>query len=106
MGLFTFFNTPDINSGVSEFKSAAGAVLVDVRTALEYSQGHIEGSINIPLDKISDIKGRVKDKSAPVYVYCLSGARSGQAVSYLKKNGYTDVTNIGGISAYKGKAVK
>lgn len=34
------------------------------------------------------------------------GARSGQAVSYLKRNGYTDVTNIGGISAYKGKAVK
>ena len=38
-----------------------------------------------------------------MFVYCYSGARSGQAVEALKKMGYEDVKNIGGIAAYRGK---
>ena len=51
MRLFNFFrNTADINTGVAEYKTNDGAVLLDVRTAEEYRDGHIDGSINIPLD--------------------------------------------------------
>ena len=107
MGLFNFSrNTADINTGVAEYKTNDGAVLLDVRTAEEYRDGHIDGSINIPLDKISSVENIVKDKSTPLYVYCLSDGRSGQAVSYLKQMGYTNVKNIGGISSYGGKVVK
>ena len=107
MGMFNFLrNTADINTGVAEYETNDGAVLIDVRTAEEYRDGHIDGSVNIPLDRISSIENTVKDKSTPLYVHCLSGGRSGQAVSYLKQMGYTNVKNIGGISSYRGKVVK
>lgn len=48
MGLFNFFrNTADINNGVAEYETNDGAVLLDVRTAEEYRNGHIDGSVNI-----------------------------------------------------------
>lgn len=107
MRMFNFFhNTTDINAGVAEHETNVGAVLLDVRTTEEYRDGHIEGSINIPLDRISSVENTIKDKSTPLYVHCLSGGRSGQAVSYLKQIGYTNVKNIGGISSYRGKVVK
>ena len=107
MGMFNFLrNTADINTGVAEYETNDGAVLIDVRTAEEYRDGHIDGSVNIPFDRISSVENTVKDKSTPLYVHCLSGGRSGQAVSYLKQIGYTNVKNIGGISSYRGKVVK
>ena len=106
MRLFNFFNnTADINTSVAEYKTNVGAVLLDVRTLEEYSDGHIDGSVNIPLDRIYSVENIVKDKSTPLYVYCLSGGRSGLAVSYLKQIGYTNVKNIGGIRSYRGKVV-
>ena len=106
MRLFNFFNnTADINTSVAEYKTNVGAVLLDVRTLEEYSDGHIDGSVNIPLDRIYSVENVVKDKSTPLYVYCLSGGRSGLAVSYLKQIGYTNVKNIGGIRSYRGKVV-
>ena len=106
MGLFTLFRTADINAGVTEFTQTDGAVLLDVRTAEEYRDGHIEGSINLPLDRIMTIESTVKNKNTPLFVHCYSGSRSGQAVSYLKRMGYTNATNIGGISSYNGKVVR
>jgi len=106
MGLFNFFrNTADINAGVAEYEANNGSVLLDVRTAEEYRDGHIGGSINLPLDKISLAADTVKDKNTQLYVYCYSGSRSEQAVAYLKKMGYTNTVNIGGISSYRGKVV-
>ena len=106
MGLFNLFRTADINAGVSEYEATDSAILLDVRTAEEYRDGHIDGSVNVPLDRISSIENTVKDKSTPIYVHCLSGGRSVQAVAYLKQIGYTNATNIGGISSYRGKVVK
>lgn len=54
--------------------------------------------LNLPLDRLESMK---LDKSNPVFVYCQSGARSGQACRYLRANGYS-VMDIGGISAYRG----
>ncbi len=103
MGLFDLLRGADINQGVEEWKSTQGAVLVDVRTADEYRQGHIPGSINIPLSDISRIKSRVPGKDTPLFVHCLSGGRSSQAAAQLKQMGYTRVKNIGGINRYRGK---
>lgn len=63
MGLFGFSQPPDINKGIEEYQSTEGAVLLDVRNIGEYAQGHIEGSINIPLPCIIDIKDKVTDRS-------------------------------------------
>ena len=103
MGIFDFFKHPDINQGVQEYKNAAGAVLLDVRTPQEYREGHIPGSQNVPLQQLDKVEEVTENKDTVLYVYCHSGARSRQAVSLLKHMGYTNVHNIGGIAAYSGK---
>jgi len=103
MGFFDFFKQPDINQGVNEFRQREDAILLDVRTPQEYQSGSIPGSQNVPLQSIDKVGTVVENKDAALYVYCHSGARSRQAVSVLQHMGYTNVTNIGGIAAYRGK---
>jgi rhodanese-related sulfurtransferase len=92
-----------IDKGVERFRKTPGAVLLDVRTVEEYASSHILGSTNIPLQQIQDVEIVVTDKNTPLFVYCRSGRRSGEATTWLKNAGYTDVTNIGGIIYYKGE---
>ena len=106
MSFMNLFKRPDINKGVEDWLGTEDAVLLDVRTVDEYRQGHIDGSLNIPLQNIHAVKNNIPDLDKPIYVHCLSGARSAQATSALKSMGYTNVTNIGGISDYRGKVVK
>ena len=106
MGLFTFLRQQDINVGLERFRNGENAVLVDVRTPAEYRQGHIPGSKNIPLDMLGSISDAVKDKSTHVFLYCRSGSRSAQAVLILKRMGYGNAENIGGISGYHGEVEK
>jgi len=103
MGLFDFFKSVDINKGIEEYKSSEGALLLDVRTAQEYREGHIPGSVNISLQSIANGRAPGDNKDKQIYVYCHSGSRSRQAVSLLKSMGYTNIKNIGGIAAYRGK---
>jgi len=103
MGIFDFFRGPDMAAGLEQMKNSPGAVLVDVRTAEEYRGGRIPGSVNIPLSSLDRISRQVENKDAPVFVYCQSGARSRQAAAALARMGYTNVTNLGGIAAYRGK---
>lgn len=98
-----FLKGPDINQGVKEYSTTDSAVLLDVRTPDEYRQGHIPGSKNVPLQSISKVADMIDNKSTPIFAHCLSGARSRQAAAILKQMGYTNVKNIGGISAYAGK---
>ena len=100
------FKRTDINAGVDEFRNTPNAALIDVRTKEEYKDGHIEGSINIPLQNIYSVQTVITDLDKPIFVHCLSGARSTQAASVLKSMGYKKVENIGGISAYRGKIVR
>ena len=104
MGLFDFLRGYDINKGVEEWKASDQGILLDVRTAAEYRERHIPGSINIPLDEIGRAETKIPNREVPLFVYCLSGARSSQAVHFLKQHGYTNVKNIGGIGGYRGKA--
>ena len=71
-----------------------GAFLVDVRTPSEYTQGHVKGSVNIPLDKIQEKIDQFEDRKA-IIVFCLSGGRSTQAKLLLEKYGFTNVINGG-----------
>ena len=75
------------------------AIVIDVREQGEYAQGHIPGSLNIPSYEIEGIQ---VDKNKPLFVYCLSGARSSGAVSWLRGAGY-HAKNIGGIGGYRGE---
>lgn len=72
-----------------------GATIVDVRTPEEYRQGHIKGSLNIPLNVLSANVSKLK-KDKPVITCCASGMRSASAKSMLKAKGFQEVYNGGG----------
>jgi rhodanese-related sulfurtransferase len=73
---------------------ANGALIIDVRTREEFKEGHIEGSLNIPLDEIGKaMSWLIKD--VPAVIVCASGARSAHAVMILKANGFEKVYNGG-----------
>ena len=103
MGFFDFLKQPDINKGVMAYRDTNGAVLLDVRTPQEYREGHIPGSKNVPLQQLDKISSVADNKNTPLFVYCYSGGRSRQAASMLQHMGYSNVQNIGGITAYSGK---
>ena len=65
-----------------------GARLVDVRTQGEFSQGHLDGAVNIPVQELRSRLAEVGPKDVPVVVYCASGARSASARSILQKAGF------------------
>ena len=73
-----------------------GAFLVDVRSSLEFSQKHVKGSVNIPLDSISSQLAKFKNKKH-IIVFCRSGNRSSQAKSLLEQHGFINVVNGGTV---------
>lgn len=79
------------------------AFLLDVRSAAEYKDGFIGHAVNIPVADLNASVNRLpKDKENPVLIYCLSGARSARAASALVKQGYSNVSHLGGgINAWK-----
>ena len=80
-----------------------GALLVDVRSLMEYNQGHIDGAINIDVQDILNMTDSLvyenanisKDKK--IIVYCRSGSRSSSAASKLIELGYKNVYDLGSI---------
>ena len=81
MAFFDFLKKIDINEGVRLCSETEGAVLLDVREADEYNNRHIPNAVNLPLSMIRTAEKTIPDKNTPLFVYCLSGARSGQAYS-------------------------
>ena len=100
MGLLAnllFSGSPDKNVDIPALIKN-GALVIDVRTAGEFSGGHIGGAINIPHNVIADeIAKHKKNKANTVIVYCHSGARSAAAKRSLEGNGYTTVINGGSL---------
>lgn len=71
--------------------------LLDVRTPGEYAQGHLAQSHNFDIkDPVFVQKLATLDKDKPVFVYCLSGGRSGQAAKLLVQNGFKEVYDMQG----------
>lgn len=103
MGLLDFLKRADINRRLESYDILPDAVLVDVRTPQEYSEGHIPCSRNVPLQSIDDIRNITARKDVPLFVYCHSGTRSCKAACILREMGYTRVENIGGICSYLGQ---
>ena len=70
------------------------AFLVDVRSTSEFANGHIKGSVNIPVNEIQNHLAKFKNRKN-IVVFCRSGARSSLAKAVLEKNGISEVTNGG-----------
>jgi rhodanese-related sulfurtransferase len=70
-----------------------GAEIIDVRTPSEFKSGHMQGSINIPLDSIDRQIKKLRASNSTIITCCRSGQRSKMAASMLKNRG---------IEAYNG----
>ncbi len=80
-----------------------GAVLVDVRTPMEFAQGRIAEAVNLPLNDLvaGPARGLPEDRSAPIVTICAVGKRSLSALLLLKAQGYERVKNVrGGLQAW------
>jgi rhodanese-related sulfurtransferase len=92
------------------------ALVLDVREAGEFIEGHLPDARNIPTAKLSERIGELeKFKDKAIVVCCASGMRSNKACAELKKQGFTKISNLaGGVDAWvgagypvkKGKAAK
>lgn len=95
----------DINALLEEYYNNPGALLLDVREADEYAEGHIPGAKNVRLQALRDVLEEI-DPDTPLYVYCQSGGRSFKAATVLRGVGFTNVTDLGGINHYTGEREK
>ncbi len=74
---------------------ANGAIVLDVRSKGEFTSGHVSGSINIPVNELSNHLKKFKDKKKPIIAVCASGMRSASAKGILKAAGFENVHNAG-----------
>lgn len=93
MGLFGIFSQKDSTDEIKEYLSN-GAMVLDVRTQLEWDEDHLDGAKHIVLNLIPLKIDEIKSWDKPVIAVCKSGGRSGQAAQFLKQNG-VDVINGG-----------
>ena len=81
----------------ARLEAGSAPLILDVRTAKEYADGHIPGAINISHDllaeNLSEIPG---SKSDEIIVYCRSGKRAGVAEKLLAEKGYSNVKDLDG----------
>lgn len=82
------------------------SVIIDVRTDDEFSTGYIEGAVNIDFYMGNKFISEIDklDKSKSYFIYCKSGARSGQTCELMKQKGFKKVYNLeGGILGWTGE---
>ncbi len=76
-----------------------GALLLDVRTAGEFADQHIDGAVNVPFDEVEARLAELGPATRPIVAYCHSGRRSGIAATALRARGYT-VWDLGPMTAW------
>jgi phage shock protein E len=87
--MFGIFKKLMSSAPAADYKSLvqSGALIIDVRTTGEYREGHIKGSLNIPLDQVKSRISELKKSNKPVITCCRSGSRSGMAKSLMAASG-------------------
>lgn len=90
---------PEMDPSTLATKVKNGEIfLLDVRETSEWNEGHIEGATLIPLGNLNIETTKNLPKDKPMYVYCRSGRRAGEAENILIGLGFTNAFNIGGIN--------
>lgn len=78
------------------------APVIDVRTPQEFASGHLADAVNVDVmarDFPQQIAALDLPDDGPVYLYCRSGNRSGQAAQMLRRMGHDGAVNVGGFMA-------
>ena len=85
---------------VAPMDMSSYSAVIDVRTPEEWATGHLDGAVNIDIQG-ADFATKIDalDHSANYVIYCRSGNRAGQAITYMEEAGFTgDLMNAGGVS--------
>ena len=93
----------------SQLESDSDAVIIDVRTEGEFNEGYIPKAINLDIFKGQEFIDAIKelDTDKSYYLYCRSGARSGQACSIMNQLGFEKAYNLmGGFSSWRGPSTQ
>lgn len=90
-------------AGATDLINHKDALVLDVRPAADFAQGHIINAVNIPMNGFRKQIGTLqKYKDRPVLVTCRSGSQSTMACQQLRKEGFADVHNLrGGVLAWQ-----
>lgn len=84
-----------------QWASDAAPIIVDIRDAQSFAQGHIPGSLQLNNDNVAEFIGNT-DGGAQVIVVCYHGISSQQAASVLQQNGLTNAVSMqGGFTAWQ-----
>lgn len=89
---------------MEELIKNANNIIIDVRSQGEFAGGNVAGSKNIPLNEIPNRMDELRQINSEIILCCASGNRSGQAMMFLKQNGFNNVHNGGGwmdVNYYK-----
>jgi phage shock protein E len=87
MSLFDILFNKSAHAAYIKEMYCNGAIILDVRTPEEFSAGHIEEAINIPIDQLEEQLDILKQQHKTFIIVCKSGARSSKAATMLKKAG-------------------
>ena len=93
------YSNVNLKKAVKTINNSTNLIMLDVRTAEEYSSGNIPNSINI--DVLSpDFKSKIDllDKNKEYLVYCRSGNRSAIASSIMATNGFIKIYNLNNVN--------
>ena len=89
------------------FAKPGNYIILDVRRAEEFAEGHIPGAINVANEDIgSEPPSELPDLNRIIFVYCRSGRRSKEASAKLAALGYTNIYEFGGILDWDGEIEK
>lgn len=90
----------DADAAHRTLEAKGAGQLVDVREVGEVDTIRVEGALNIPLSRLSELAVRL-DRGVPVYLLCRSGARAASAAVQLKSLGHPDIFVVrGGLDAW------
>jgi len=81
-------------------KAGTPQLILDVRSAEEFAEGHVPNAINIDHQQVAakliQIKAMSNQQQIPIIVYCRSGHRAGLALNTLDENGFTNIIHLEG----------
>jgi rhodanese-related sulfurtransferase len=85
---------------LARLRQEGEVVLIDVRQPHEYEESHVPGAVLIPMAEVPD-RTEEMPTDAPIYLICLSGARSGRAAEFWRGEGIQAANIVGGMQAWE-----
>ena len=88
----------DVQQAVEKMNKSKKFIIVDVRTAKEYYDGHVENAVLMPMQEMDTMAEKIlPNKKQTIFLYCRSGRRSNIVAQKLIEKGYKKVYDIGGV---------